>query len=131
MGVTVGWYDDNHTEVLTTMWGTCNWEELFAGIDKTVALMDTVNHTVRIISDMRHVQHWPHMPPAAMRKLVHAPHLSHRNSGVVIFMGTKPFLRAMFGIFSKLYPPVAARCRFVDDEAQLQALLVEMQSVCA
>jgi len=123
MSITVSWHNDHHTEIVNTMVGVWTWDELFAAIDQVVELMDTVDYMVNTIIDMRQSQHVPTMLPSALRRVANAPHMNHRNSGTLIMVGARPFIKAMFNIFSTLYPRAAEKFQFAESEEQLEALL--------
>jgi hypothetical protein len=126
MTVTVSWYDEQHTHILVEAVGVLTWEELFSASDQIVALLDTIKGKANIACDMRQMEKWPSIIfSAETRKLINAPYFSHPNSGKFIFIGVSPFQRAMFNILWKLYPQVAARCQFAENQAELDALLAQ------
>ncbi len=125
MTITVNWYDDQHTAVVNQLVGTWTWDELFRAIDQTASLMDTVDHPVNIVLDMRQTQHVPTLLPSALRKVANAPTMNHRNSGAFVFVGAKSFIKSMFSVFGTLYPRAAEKYRFAENEAQLDAVLAD------
>jgi hypothetical protein len=127
MTIIVDWYNDNHTEIVHKHVGDWTWAELFAALDQTVQLMDTVHHKVNVISDLRLSRHMPIMSPSILENIATAPIRTHRGRGLFIVMGANRFIDALFGIFSKLYPRAAAQYRFVEGGEQLEALLAASQ----
>jgi hypothetical protein len=128
MSIIVDWYNDNHTEIVHTYIGDWTWDELFAALDQIMQLMDSVNHTVNVIINMRQSQRMPTMfAPSSLRKIAYAAPTHHRNSGLFVILGANAFIKGMFSIFSKLYPHVAERYQFIEDEEQLESLLLDKQ----
>jgi hypothetical protein len=124
MSIDVRWYNEDQTEVQLTIVGVWTWDELFVAIDQTEKLMGSVEHTVNIILDMRQSHHVPTMLPSALRKVANAKTMTHRNSGLLILVGARSFVKSMFNIFSTLYPRAAEKYQIAESEEQLQAVLV-------
>jgi hypothetical protein len=129
MTITVDWYNNNHTGIVHTHFGDWTWAEFFTALDQTVQLMDTVHHRVNVISDVRQSRHMPIMLPSILEKIATAPITTHRQCGLFIIVGAKPFLNAIYGIFSRLYPRAATQYRFVEGQEQLEVLLAAHQPI--
>jgi hypothetical protein len=131
MTIIVDWYNDNHTEIVNTHIGDWTWEELFAALDQTVQLMNTVNHKVNVISDFRQSRHIPFMRPSILQKVADAAIRKQRNRGLYFVIGANGFIKSLYGIFNKLYPRSVAEYQFIEDDEQLQTLLLDKQSKSA
>src|SRR5687768_8022939 len=131
MSIIVDWYNDNHTAIVHRHIGDWTWEELFVALDQAVQLMNTVNHKVNVISDFRQSRHISFMRPTILQKIADAPIRKQRNRGLYFVIGANSFVKALYGIFNKLYPRSVAEYQFIEDEEQLQTLLQDKKSKSA
>jgi hypothetical protein len=96
--VTLTWHTPN--TILFTLRGRWTWDEMYAGIDGCYTMMESVQHTVATIFDVREAEGLPANALTNMRQLNRR---RHANSGKVVVVGLSAFPRVMLNTFARVY----------------------------
>jgi hypothetical protein len=99
MGIIVDWDNSAKTIVryeFDEQWG---WEEFYVAKKRAYTLINTVSHKVGVIMNApSNVQ----LPPNMLTHSLSALRNKHPNTIVLVFVLTKPFLRAMISTMGKI-----------------------------
>ncbi len=125
MTITTRWYDEEKHAVHCLFEGKWNWTELFEAFETSDRMVETVDYPVKIIADMYRTQHIPVLSPSAMAKIASMSTNRPDNVSGVIFVGARGFVKAMFDIFSRIYPKAAEKYQFAANEAELASLIAQ------
>lgn len=101
MAIRVAWGSEDKTLLLNVYEGTWTLDEFYQAVRETNALLDSVNHKVNIILDVRHSGLFPRGFMSAVRMLQQNP---HRNNGIMVLVGVNTFVRVFYDTFLKLFP---------------------------
>lgn len=123
MSVKVYWFNENQTALVYDFQGEWTWNETFLAIDEAVTLLDSVQHRVNIVVDLRGSRRVPPVAPQALARIANAPTMSHPNTNILIVIGLSGFLQTLYEIFRRLYPYAAQRYREARTQEELLALL--------
>ncbi len=121
MGIRVGWESDAHKTIVVTYERIWTWEEFAASKVQIDSLLQSVDHTVNIISDSRQSAGLPRGNALAVlsRSFQSAP----GNIGVVAVLGANPFFKSLLQILQTVSLNRAAKnIRFVRSEEDAQML---------
>ncbi|MCC6612623.1 MAG: hypothetical protein IT320_04035 [Anaerolineae bacterium] len=109
MPMHISWLDDEHTIILCSGEGHWTWEDFAEGVQRAVALMNTVSHRVDLIYDRKLGSYpprgsgLPHYKDALQRM--------PENAGMHVFVGAMhTVIQVTMRLFFRLYG------RFIDDE---------------
>lgn len=100
MSVTTEWHDDHKTVILYTVSDPWTWDEMYKGIDDCYAMMETVQHSVDTIFDIRESNG---LPPSALANIRTLNRRRHENSRHVVVIGLRAFHRSILNTFARLY----------------------------
>jgi hypothetical protein len=123
VSVEVRWFDENRTALVYDFQGEWTWSEMFVAIDEAVKLLDSVQHHVNIVVDLRGSYCVPPVAPQALARIAYAPTMQHPNTNILIVIGLSGFLQTLYEIFRRLYPHAAQRYREARTQEELLALL--------
>lgn len=103
MGIEVVWDDDEHTMVRYIMEDPWTWDDLGNAFRQTHAMMDTVEHKVHSIMDMRKTRNIPsHAFTRIKQAGVNDPgHPNH--SRLTVFVGASLFAKALLSVIGRTY----------------------------
>ena len=107
MPITCIW-DNPEKSVLRHIYqGSWEWKDFYQSIAEADAMMDTVDHKVHVIVDVRKSKIMP------SDTLTHIGHLrgrtAHANRGQTVLVGGNMFLQRLYTLFSKIYPEMVMR----------------------
>jgi hypothetical protein len=105
MGITIGWDNEEKSVMRFEYHGIWSWEEFYKNIEEANQMMDTVNHPVVSIIDMRDS---PYLPPNAavhIRNVIRMS-MSHNNSGISVFLKATRIIEAMIEVLRQVYPDI-------------------------
>ncbi len=103
MTFSVEWYDDAHRILLISFGTHLTVEEQFAAIDATVDRMDTVTHTVDLITDYSDLRTVPPGYVASMRRIGTHPIHDHPNIGLNVLLLRKGFYAELGRVFLRMF----------------------------
>jgi hypothetical protein len=125
MGIRTHWYNDEKTAIRYYFTGIWTWTECFAAVDQAVEMLDSVQHPVVLIIDMRDNQHVPSLSPQALSGMANLPTMAHPNTAFLVLVGARLVVKTTFEVFRRLFPSAAARYRVVDSIGEAEALMSE------
>lgn len=122
MTIAVDWHNPEKTILCYSCHDTWTWDALRIALDSAFHLIDSVNHSIMVLVDMRHSSGTPAISASGLRMVAYSPAVNHPNVQQIVVVGGSPLVRAMYDIFSRLYPQAAAQYRFADSIEQVLAL---------
>ena len=121
MAILVGWEDETHKTIVVTYERIWTWEDFATSKVQIDALLNSVKHTVNIISDSRQSAGLP--GGNAVGVLSRSFQTAPDNIGIVAVLGANPFFKALLQILQTVSLNRAAKnIRFVKTEADAQLL---------
>jgi hypothetical protein len=124
MSITVKWFNDEHKIVHWDIEGAWNWDDVYLSLDEANALLDTVDHTVHTIVDVRNS---PLIPGGTITQLKNLVNKQHPQAGISVFVTTNTFARSVFMMFSKLTGKAGERFRLVATPEEALTLIAAVQ----
>jgi len=121
MGILVKWENEAHKTIVVTYEREWTWEDFATSKVEIDTLLDSVKHTVNIISDSRQSGGLPSGNALAVlsRSFQSAP----SNIGLVAVLGANPFFKALLQILQTVSLNRAAKnIRFVKSEEDARML---------
>ena len=115
------WDNAEHTIMRVTYQPGWTWNDMEQNLSVEESFLDSVKHRVDVIADFRDTQ----LPPGAISylpKIAQSPVYAHRNSGLVIMVGSPGFMREVVGIYKRVYGQ-ASRLTMVHDLDEARALI--------
>lgn len=103
MSITVAWDNPEKTILRQTYTGRWTWNQFYAASEQTRDLMDSVDHRVDILIDMRHSST---LPQNAMSH-IGVVERRHRNQGRIVAVGVNQLIQLMFRIVLPIRPHLA------------------------
>ncbi len=104
MGIQVAW-DEPHRAILRfTFQGTWSWDDLFDALAAGFDLMDTVDHAVALLFDLRATTF---LPEDLMSQLKHICSLHHIHETQRILISDLPYWRSLYTVCTRLFPSAA------------------------
>jgi hypothetical protein len=100
MPITVKWDNAEKTIIYYTFDGAWTWDEFNAVYQEVYAMLDTVQHKVHAIVDLRNSRLLPRDTLTQMRRLTYE---QHENGGLTVFITTNAFAKTLYSILSNLY----------------------------
>ncbi len=100
MSVRIDWDDDRQQILRVTVEGRWAWDDLDAALRDAIALMDSVDHKVHFIIDIRSSQFNAGSALGQVQKA--ATPESHRNEGVKVVVGANRMVRMLYGAYRKV-----------------------------
>ena len=100
MAILTNWYNDDKTILRHVYEVAWTWSDLYLAIDEAYALVETVDHTVDIIIDMRLSSI---IPSNVFNHGKHAIVKAHPRQGHMIVVGAPRLAQTLFQAFLKIY----------------------------
>lgn len=123
MTITTRWYDDEKRAVYCLFEGKWTWDELFKAFAETDELAESVDYPVKVVIDVHRTQHVPVLSPTAMSKLASLTNNRTEKVAGMVFTGARGFVKAMYDVFSRIYPKAAEKYQFADTVDELEAII--------
>ncbi len=105
MAVNVMWEDEQKKVLLLIFEAHWTLQEFDDAVKRSYDMMDTVDYIVNLIIDLRNGRELPGGFIGGLRKVSKTPHPNH---GLMVLIGVNAFVRAVYDVFSKLYPGKAS-----------------------
>lgn len=125
MGIQVVWENDEHTVLRYVIEDPWSWDDLGNAFRQMHAMMDTVDHKVHSIMDMRKTRNIPTNAFTQIKRAgVNDPgHPNH--SRLTVFVGASLFAKALLSVIGRTYRTLNEYndFRFVETVEQAHALL--------
>ena len=100
MGITVQWDNSEQTIIRFAYVGNWSFGDLFDAMNDARTLMDTVDHPVHGIIDMRESKL---MPNGALSLGRNVTMRKHPNQGRSVIVGASGFVRTLYDVYRKVY----------------------------
>ncbi|MFN8374861.1 MAG: hypothetical protein U0694_18520 [Anaerolineae bacterium] len=110
MSILTNWYNDEKTILYHTYEATWTWNDLYVAVDKAYALLESVDHTVDIIIDMRLSRI---IPSNVFNHGKYTLVKTHPRRGYMIIVGAPRLAHILFQAFLKIYDKEARGLRVV------------------
>jgi hypothetical protein len=104
MGITAVWDNDEKTIIRYIYDGSWTWDDFYTAFGQAYKMIDTVNHRVDIIVDVRMSSLLPQNALSRGRQLSTS---THTNQGRTIVVGANALMRSVSNIFNKVYTKAA------------------------
>jgi hypothetical protein len=125
MPITVRWDDVAHTRIFYTVTGAWTWEEFYSVYEDVYEMLDTVNHTVHAIADIRDSKLLPSDTLTQMRRLTFQ---QHKNGGITIIITENRFAHTLFNILTGALRQAKAIFRMVHSPEEAYEVLAEHEA---
>lgn len=122
MPANVIWDDEARTVVRYVMQGQWEWAEFRPIVDEARAMITSQTHPVGIIADLR--ESGP-LPGEAIPTLKYMAEITPDNACAFVVVGGSRFVRAIGGIFRRIYPRLGLTPQFADTLEEARALIAE------
>jgi hypothetical protein len=119
MGIKVEWDNPSKTIICYEFDERWSWEDFFAAKKQAYNMIATVPHRVGVIMN---APSSVTMPPNMLSHSLSALRNKHPNTLVLVFVLTRPFMRAMIGTLSKI-------SRFAASSIELATTLDEARAI--
>lgn len=120
------WDNDQKTIMRVTYQPGWTWNEMEANLSIEKGYLDSVDHPVDVIADFRGTT----LPPGAIArlpKIASSPPYTHRNSGIVIMVGSPAFMEEVVSIYRRVFGQAGAKLTMVHDLDEARAKITEMR----
>src|SRR5262249_53534151 len=103
MPITVDWDSDAKTAILQTLTSPVTVQDIAEAQDKVAALLDSADHPVPMITDVRGMATMPPGILTSAPELGHHRMVNHPYLGLTVVVIENAFLETVMAIFSRLY----------------------------
>ena len=111
MSINVQWDNEEHTLVRWDFIGMWDWNDFLAAQKASNDLINSVPHTVNIISD---VSRSPHVPPGAIARFRTYRRVDPENAGRVVLVGASIYIKTIVEIFRGMFPNTGGNFTFAN-----------------
>ncbi len=114
--IEINWDNDDKTVMRYTYQGQWTWQEFYGVMEQSHQMMDTVDHPVDILVDMRASAQ---IPQGAVTQFRRIANVRHPNTGTIVAVTEARVARMLYDIFATVFRPIASRYHIVQtiDEA--------------
>lgn len=131
MAMHVSWHDDNKAIIRCNADGRWTWDELEAALHKTIKLMDSVEHKVDFLIDLRKGNFI--LNPFSLlgqARSVATPE-THRNEGVKVVIGANGMVQTAYDAYRRVISTMGKNqvFHFADSEAQAHQIIQRERGV--
>jgi hypothetical protein len=125
MSIMVTWDKADRTIISFDFAGRWGWDELYAASDQATGMLDSVDHTVDFIMDIRETQQIPKDFMSHAERLASG---SHPHRGIMVVVGANGLLRTLGGGLRKLFPDATRNLVFAADVEEAYEIIEEKQT---
>ena len=104
MPVNIEWDNEAKTIIRMELVGNWTWDEAYRGAQQGYAMLETVDHEVGVLMDLRNSKAIPSNAITHARIMIKQ---RHPRTGLTVFVGTTTFFTALWNVFSRLYTLLA------------------------
>jgi len=127
MAIEVAWGNPEKTIILQTYDGKWTWDEFFQASEvETGHLMDSVTHTVDVITDYTDSVSMPSSATLRFGRIYNLPIFRHENAGKLILVGPNYLIQVMVDLFQRMYPDTNIQIFTVNTIEEAHGLLEEI-----
>lgn len=125
MGIQVGWQDEGKRVIRCAVSGRWTWDELQIALNKTIKLMDSVEHKVDFIIDLRNGSFV--LNPFSLlgqARSVATPE-THRNEGTKVVIGANGMVQTAYDTYRRVIAAMGKNqvFHFADTEVQAHQII--------
>lgn len=128
MPITVRWDDEAHTRIYYVFSGSWKWDEFDALYADVYKMLDTVNHKVHAIVDLRESRLVPQDSLTQMRRLTFQ---QHENGGITVVITDNRFAHTLYSILTGVLRQAKAIFRIAYSPEEAYDLILEHEAVKA
>ncbi len=127
MSIQVQWDNEQKTVVRWDFTGNWKWDEFLLAQHESNKLLSSVDYMVDIIGN---VEQSRLLPPSALTVYRSTLKNTAPNLGLIILVGSSPFIRQMVGIFMKIsrFKGPGSDFRFADSNGQARTMIAAYRS---
>jgi hypothetical protein len=122
MAVKVSWKDETKSVILFEVYGYYTWADIHAAVEQQHTLMDTVQHKVCTIIDMRNTTLLPSGSLPNLRRLIGQP---HAHSATKIIVGANTIIQVIFESAGRTYETFPDEYLFVRTMREAEIALAD------
>lgn len=122
MGIKIMWDNDERTIMRYEFEARWSWADLYAASDEGTARLDSVDHRVDVIADLRGTSH---LPGDFMQHAGRIAGGTHPHRGIVVVVGASPVLRGLSNTVGFLYRKATKDLRFADSLEEARTLIAK------
>lgn len=108
--IEIGWDNEDKTVMRCTYQGQWTWQEFYVATEQSHQMMDTVDHPVDILVDMRASAQIPQGAVTQFRRIANT---WHRNTGTIVAVTEARVAQMLYDIFATIFRHVASRYHVV------------------
>lgn len=125
MGIRMVWDNAERTILCCITTGSWDWPDVDDALAEMHRMLDTVDHAVDYVIDMRGTRLMPRSP------IWHGSRLSrgrHANSGRTVFLGAPSVVQGVINVLGKVYPELSGSLLFADSMEDARAKLAAVKA---
>jgi hypothetical protein len=122
VSIKVAWDNPDKTIIAFQVSGMYSWAEMHESMEEKFALLDTVDHKVCILMDMREAGPLPGPVLPNLKRMIT---MVHPNEGTNVIVGARGIMPILFDLIVKPYRSESAAYVFADTMEQAQCLLAQ------
>lgn len=126
MPISVRWDNTEKTCIYYEFIGQWSWDEFDAVYADVYEMLDTVNHKVHAIVDLRNSHLLPQNTLTQMRRLTFQ---QHENGGITIFITENKFAHTLFNILTGVLREAKRIFRIVHAPAEAYQLIERLEDI--
>jgi hypothetical protein len=101
MGIAVMWDNEQHTTLLYAFHDPWDWGDYDEAMRQGARMLDSASQKVAVIVDFTETHT---LPPGALKHMRATAEQLHPRQGALVIVGANPFIQAIGGILTRLYP---------------------------
>ena len=124
MGINVSWDDAERKIIYFHFAGQWEWDELYTASDQATAMLDSADHTVDFIMDIREASQNPKDLMSHAERIASG---SHPRRGIMVVVGANKLLRTVGSGLRKLFPVATRSVVFANDLEEAYEIIADKQ----
>jgi hypothetical protein len=124
MSIKVTWDNAERTIICFDFEGRWDWDELYAASDQATEMLDSVDHMVDFIMDIRETQK---IPKDFMSHAERIASGSHPRRGMMVVVGANRLLRTVGSGLRRLFPDATRNLVFAADLEEAEEIIADQQ----
>ncbi len=124
MGIKVTWDNAERTIIYFDFEGRWDWDELYTASEQATRMLDSVDHVVDFIMDIREAQQ---IPKDFMSHAEHIASGSHPRRGIMVVVGANGLLRTLGSGLRRLFPDATRNLAFAADLEEAYEIIADKQ----
>jgi hypothetical protein len=103
------WENEEHTIVRMELIGRWTWDEAYKGSDEGYRMLESVDHVVNVIIDLRPSIRFPELALTHARNMINK---RHPRTGLTVFLGANMLFVLLWRSFSRLHKQLTGKQDF-------------------